>query len=76
MSNKSMVMTSVPLTQGGQQLVVMDAQKSVLACYHTNVNGEIELKSIRNITWDLQMQAFNDKSELKPDDIQALINKR
>ena len=71
-----MVMTSVPLTDGGQQVVVMDAQKKVLACYHTNGNGEIELKSIRNIGFDLQLKAFNDKSELEPDDIQALINKR
>lgn len=76
MSKQSITMTNVPLPQGGQQVIIMDAQKSVLACYHANVSGEIALKSIRNISWDLQMQAFNDKSELEPDDIQALINKR
>ena len=74
--NQAMVMTNVPQAGAGQQVVVLDTENKVIACYHANGSGEIALKSVRNIGWDLQMKSFNDKSELAPDDIQAQINKR
>ena len=72
--SNSMTMSGVPLANGGQQVVVMDAESKVIACYHADSDGAIELKSVRNIRWDLQLEVFNG-GELKPEDIRALIQK-
>jgi len=44
----------------------------VLAVYHVDkATGEIALRSVRNITWDLQMVEFNSGKPL-PQDIRNL----
>lgn len=46
-----------------QQLLVVDPELKVLGVYHVDgTTGEIVLKSVRNIHWDLQMMDFNGTS--------------
>ena len=59
------------VSQPGEPItaVVYDPQQQVLGVYHVDRNtGEIELKSIRQIQWDLKMLHFQGKSPL-PEDI-------
>lgn len=50
-------------------LTVVDSQARVIAVYHLNrETGEIQLKSVRNIRWDLAMKDFNTGSPL-PEEI-------
>ena len=43
-----------------QTVIVIDPRTRVMAVYHVATpGGEIALKSVRNITWDLQMTDFN-----------------
>ncbi len=45
--------------------IVYDANQRVLGVYHVDrATGEIELKSIRQIEWDLRMQHYNGKEPL------------
>ncbi|QDU56422.1 hypothetical protein [Aeoliella mucimassa] len=55
------------VSQPGEPItaVVYDPQQQVLGVYHVDRNsGEIELKSIRQIQWDLQMLHFQGKAPL------------
>lgn len=67
------LMTHVlPADGGPQALVVVDPVQRVLAVYHVDrVSGEIALRSVRNITWDLQMVEFNSGEPL-PQDIRSV----
>ncbi len=43
-----------------QSVIVVDPHQRVMAVYHVDsTSGEISLKSVRNLTWDLQMIEFN-----------------
>jgi hypothetical protein len=55
------LMTHVTATEGQPQVVtVIDAERRVMAVYHVDrATGEIALKSVRNMTWDLEMLEFN-----------------
>ena len=56
-----------------QQLTLLDPQTHVMSVYHIDGgSGRIELKSIRNIHWDLQMDEFNGSAPL-PGEIRALL---
>jgi hypothetical protein len=57
-----------------QQVVVVDPQMRVIGTYQIDANGEIALKSVRNIHWDLQMTEFNTASPL-PRDVRAMHQK-
>ncbi len=59
-----------------QQLTVLDPQLRVLSVYHVDLDtGEIVLKSVRNIRWDLQMTEFNAQTPL-PREIRAIVEQR
>jgi len=59
-----------------QQLMVLDPQLRVLSVYHVDLGtGEIVLKSVRNIRWDLQMTEFNAQTPL-PREIRSLVEQR
>ena len=59
-----------------QQITVIDSQTRVMSVYHVErATGEVTLKSVRNIHWDLQMDEFNGTSPL-PREIRALLQKR
>lgn len=45
---------------GYQQVTVIDSRTNRLAVYHVaQATGEIELKSVRDVTWDLKLDHFN-----------------
>lgn len=54
---------------GGQQIVVLDQSIRSLAVYHVDTVGNIQLRSVRSLVWDLRMEEFNGQaptpSELK-----------
>ena len=56
---------STMLPAGVQQLSVLDSQTKSLAVYHIEPSsGKLQLKSVRNLRWDLQMEHFNGQSPL------------
>ena len=69
----SLIVMSAPLADGGQQLTVVDPVQRVMCIYHIGAkNGEISLKSVRNITWDLRMTQFNGVNP-QPEEIRSLV---
>ena len=66
------------VTQAGdnrQQLTVIDPEMRAMAVYHIDTSkGEITLKSVRNIHWDLQMVEFNTQAP-SPGDIRTLLER-
>jgi hypothetical protein len=56
--------------ENGQPLIltVVDPRQRAVAVYHVDRStGEIALKSVRNLTWDLQMVQFNSGNPLPQD---------
>jgi hypothetical protein len=59
-----------------QQLTVIDPRMRVMSVYHVDLaSGAITLRSVRNITWDLQLREFNGVAPL-PQEIRALLEQR
>ncbi len=57
------------------QIAIIDPKKKSLATYQVNkANGEISLKSVRSIHWDLQLDEFNGTSPT-PKQIQSIVEK-
>lgn len=56
-----------------QQVTVLDPAQRAMAVYHIRLDsGQIELKSVRNIQWDLQLVEFNGVRPL-PQEIQSVL---
>lgn len=71
-----MIAFSHEIGEGRQQVTVIDPKAQVLAVYHVERgSGQITLKGVRSIHWDLQMEEFNGVSPL-PRDIRALLEQR
>lgn len=52
-------------------VVVADVNRAVVAVYHIDpLNGKLSLKSVRNVSWDLQMLQFNSESPL-PEEVRS-----
>ena len=74
--NNQMIVESTVVEGRYQQVVVVDPRQNTLAVYHVElVSGNVELRCVRNITWDLQMTHFNGKKPL-PSEIQSLLERR
>lgn len=59
-----------------QQLTVLDPEMRVIAVYHVDLlKGNITLKSVRNIHWDLQMAEFNTEAPL-PREIRLMLEQQ
>jgi hypothetical protein len=57
-------------------LTVIDAESRRIAVYHVNrESGEIQLKSVRNIAWDLGMEYFNSGHPL-PEEIRKGLERQ
>lgn len=55
-------------TSGALIVTVVDPKQRVMAVYHVDrASGEISPKSVRNLTWDLQMIEFNSGNPLPQD---------
>jgi hypothetical protein len=62
--------------EGRQQVAVIDPRGRALAVYHIDrATGELSLKSVRNLTWDLQIEDFNSTNPT-PREIRALTEQR
>ena len=56
---------STLLPTGTQQIVVVDTADRAMAVYHVEPSdGKIQLKSVRQMDWDLRMEHFNGQSPL------------
>jgi hypothetical protein len=59
-----------------QQVTVIDPDTQVLGVYHIGLaSGEVTLKSVRNIHWDLQMIEFNGTTPL-PREVRAILEQQ
>ncbi len=75
-SGGGLVTHSVQVAENRQQLTVIDPQLHVLCVYHIEPSsGQVVLKSVRNIHYDLQMLEFNTPSP-QPRDIRALVEQK
>ena len=65
MAAKQLQVVSSMLPTGVQQIVVVDDRGRTMAVYHIDpMQGKIQLKSVRNLSWDLRMEQFNGQSPL------------
>jgi hypothetical protein len=71
-ANAPELITHVTAAEGQLQVVtVIDPRQRVMAVYHVDrATGQITPKSVRNITWDLQMIEFN-SGDPSPQDIRS-----
>jgi hypothetical protein len=59
-----------------QQITLVDPIARTMVVYHIDKpSGEVTLRSVRNIHWDLQMDEFNGKTPL-PREIRSLLERR
>jgi hypothetical protein len=59
-----------------QQVTVIDPATRVLGVYHIDLStGEVALKSVRNIHWDLQMMEFNGTKPL-PAEVRSILEQQ
>lgn len=59
-----------------QQVAVVDPAKRVIGVYHIDAaTGQVELKSVRKIEWDLEMVQFNGTDPL-PEEIRSLMEQK
>ena len=73
---KNLITIPAAAGEGIQQLTVIDPELRVMSVYHIqSSSGEISLKSVRNIHWDLQMTEFNGTSPL-PRDIRSILEQK
>jgi len=60
---------------GPTRVVVVDPGLKRMAVYHVSVSsGEIQLKSVRNLTVDLQLQAYNSENP-SPIEMQKMLDR-
>ena len=75
-AGSELITISGPIEEHRQQITVIDTAKRVMSVYHINTSsGEISLKSVRTIFWDLQMVEFNGTSPL-PREIRSLLEQK
>lgn len=61
---------------GPAQVTLIDVKTRVMCVYHVDrTTGAIELKSVRNVQWDLLMEEFNGVRPL-PREIRDLLEQR
>jgi hypothetical protein len=59
----------------GQQLLLVDPRLKVICVYQVDrSSGQITLKSVRNVHWDMMMDEFNGVSP-SPRDIRAILHR-
>lgn len=66
----------VQLGDTRQQLTLVDPNMRVVAVYQIDLaKGDITLKSVRNVHWDLQMLEFNTAAPL-PREIRSMLDQK
>lgn len=75
-ASDSLVALSFDLGEGRQQVTLVDPKTRVLAVYHIDrATGALNLRSVRQVHWDMQMDEFNSGSPT-PREIRALAERR
>jgi len=68
-----LIALTVPAGDGAEYVALVDPVERVMSVYEVEPkSGEIRLKSVRNVYWDLKMDEFNGTSPL-PSDIRAML---
>lgn len=58
--SQGLITLASPPVEGIQQFTVVDPSTRAMAVYHVDLKGgQITLKSVRNLRWDLQLEDFN-----------------
>ena len=71
-----LITLTAPAGDNRQMLTVIDPAKRVMSVYHVSLTtGQIELKSVRNINYDLEIMEFNGVSPL-PRDIRTMLEQQ
>lgn len=75
-ANAGLIALPTALPDGRQMLTLVDPRTRVISVYQIDVaKGEIALKGVRNIHWDLQIDEYNGVSPL-PAEIRSLIEQK
>jgi hypothetical protein len=75
-SDSGVIAFSENVQQRYQQVTVIDPKQEVISVYQIDLtSGVINLRSVRNIRWDLRMSDYNGQKPL-PREIQALLEQR
>lgn len=70
--NADLLALSHDAGDGRQQITLVDPRQRVMAVYHVDrATGGLQLKSVRNVQWDLTIEDYNSGSPA-PRDIRAL----
>lgn len=73
---RELIALAAPANDSGQQYVVIDPQTRAMGVYHVDAGtGTIKLKSVRNLTWDLNLLQFNGASPL-PEEVRTMVEPR
>jgi hypothetical protein len=71
-----MLAFSTTLAEDRQQITLIDPATRVMSVYHIEPkSGEIVLRAVRNVTWDMEMTVFNGTSPL-PQEIRSQLQQR
>ncbi len=74
--NSELIALSTVVNDTHQQLLVVDPKLRVVSVYHVDLaSGNVELRCVRNIHWDLQMEYFNGNG-LLPAEIRSMLGAR
>jgi len=75
-SGGELIALSATVENKYQQLTVIDPKLRVISVYHVDLaSGDMELRCVRDIRWDLQMDYFNGKG-LTPPEIRSMLESR
>jgi len=62
--------------EGGRQIILIDPRTRVMGVYHVDgLEGKIQLKSVRNLLWDLHIEDFNG-AKPSPSEVRAMVETR
>ena len=71
-SSVDLLALSQDVGDGRQQITIVEPRQRVMAVYHVERgSGALQLKSVRNLSWDLQIEDYNSGAPA-PRDIRAL----
>jgi hypothetical protein len=75
-ASNDLVVAAATVSDKTQLLTILDPQQRVLGVYAVDLaSGKITLRSVRNISWDLQMTYHNNEHPL-PQEIRALLEQK
>jgi hypothetical protein len=73
LGGEGLIALTAEIADQRQQVTVIDPATRVMGVYHIELSsGEVTLKSVRRIHWDLQMNEFNATHPL-PGEVRSMI---